>query len=214
MRSFRRVVAGIAAVAVGMGMMTAGVTAASAAPTAGVTASVMQNGTAVTEGQVVNEGDLLKLRVQYDGTVTPPLAGQTVTFEIADNVTLTGVPAGNNAVESFSQNGNAVVVKFMDEWPAGVGQGFFDLEFTVNDVGGSSTQDLSWNIGDESFTLPLVVRNSGDDFENVQESFAKGGSLKHLNGFVEMENSVFEGLNKAIIGQHITYTLTVNTRRV
>ncbi|MGC4110328.1 MAG: hypothetical protein QM747_07865 [Nocardioides sp.] len=104
---------------------------AAQAATEGITSSILLNGTVYNGTQVVNEGDTLTLRVQYDDTVT---SGSTVEFELGPNVTLTGVPAGNSAIESVTKTGNKVAVTFKNPWPTGVNQGVFDLNFTVNDV--------------------------------------------------------------------------------
>lgn len=214
----RRFVAAGAALALGLGLLTAGAATASAAPTAGLTATVLRGDTPLKENDVINEGDALKLRVQYDGAAKPPLAGQTVTFKLGSNVTLSGDLKDNVAIESIAlgTEPGTVVVTFKSPWPSSVGQGFFDLDFTVNSVDDTSKEDLSWEIGDEKYSFPIVIKNDGDDFENVKEDYKKSAAPGNLNKFVEVADDAagvtqFVRLKDTIADEVITYTLTVNS---
>ncbi|MFT3798727.1 SdrD B-like domain-containing protein [Microbacterium sp.] len=177
------------------------------AATTGITANILLGNETYDGTTVVNEGDTLTLRVQYDSTVTP---GSTVVFDLGAAVTLTGVPAANTAIASVVQTGNSVAVTFRDPWPADVNQGVFDLTFLVNDVDASAKTPLTWEIDGEQSSVEVIVRNSGDQFANVSEGYAKGVSPANLDSYVSVVNGQVV-LNPAVADQELTYTLTVNS---
>ena len=80
-----------------------GLAQVSQAATPGISASLLLNGTAYNGTPVVDEGDELTLRVQYDTNVVP---GSTVVFDVGTAATLTGVPPTNTAIDSVVQVGN------------------------------------------------------------------------------------------------------------
>lgn len=175
------------------------------AATAGINATLLLGSQTHDGTPVVDEGQTMTLRVQYDSNVTP---GSTVAFELGDNVTLSGVPAGNSAIGSVVVDGNAVSITFNDPWPAEVNQGVFDLSFTVNSVQSSARDEITWQIDGAESSVEVIVRDSGDQLENVTESFAKSATPGNLDSFV----SVVSGnvvLDPAVAGQEITYTLRV-----
>lgn len=189
--------------------LTAMVTVASPAHVAppGITSSILLGGETYDGTAVVNEGDTLTLRVQYNNDVAP---GSTVVFDLGPNVTLTGVPTANTAIESVTQSGNSVSVTFRDPWPPEVNQGVFDLRFRVNDVDASVQEPLTWTIDGEQESIQVIIRNQGDQFANVSEDYAKGASPGNLDSFV----TVVDGqvvLRPEIADQEITYTLRMNS---
>ncbi|GAB2564364.1 hypothetical protein [Leucobacter ruminantium] len=206
----RRILAVISALALGLGALVAGATAAQAA-TPGLKTVLLYQGNPVTEGQVIPEGAQLTLRVQYSNSEAP-IAGTSHTVELGSNVTLGAPPAGATGVSNFMANGNAVTFTFADPWPAGVNQGVFDLNFTVNGVDQTTLEDIEFKLNDESTTVNVVVRNDGDSQENVTEGVAKSRvSPGNLNGFVQRDaNGNYTGISPSIIGTPINYRLTVN----
>ncbi len=109
-----------------------GLTQTANAATPGITANLLLDGATYDGTAVVGEGQTLTLRVQYTNEVTP---GSTVEFDFDSNVSLSGVPGGNNAaIDTVTQDGNKVAIKFKDPWPAGINQGVFDLNVTMNQV--------------------------------------------------------------------------------
>lgn len=186
--------------------MIAGAQPARAA-TAGITANLLLNGTQYNGTQVVNEGDTLTLRVQYNDDVVP---GSTVVFEVGDNVTLTGIPASNTAVSSFVQDGNKVSVTFKDPWPDGVNQGVFDLDFEVNDVPASAEDDLTWKIDGEEQSRRVIIRNTGDQFANVTDGSSKAVTPGNLDSYVSVVGGQVT-IDPAILTRDLTYTLTLNS---
>lgn len=177
-----------------------------ASATPGISSTILLNGESYDGTQVVDEGDTLTLRVQYSDDVAP---GSTVVFSLGDNVTLTGVPEANTAITSVVQDGNQVAVTFANPWPAGVNQGVFDIDFRVNDVDGSVRDELTWQVDGEESAIEVIVRNDGDEFENVSESYAKSASPGNLDSFV----SVVDGevvVDGAIAEAPISYTLRID----
>lgn len=193
--------------AVLLAMATAIGLAPRAAATPGISAVILLDGETYDGTQVVDEGDTLTLRVQYSDDVAP---GSTVVFDLGDNVTLTGVPGTNTAITSVVQSGNQVSVTFADPWPDGVNQGVFELDFRVDDVEASGRGQLTWEVDGEETAIEVIVRNGGDVFENVAETYAKSASPGSLDSFV----SVVDGqvvIDPAIASQPISYTLRVDS---
>ncbi|WGX95840.1 SdrD B-like domain-containing protein [Nocardioides sp. L-11A] len=175
--------------------------------TVGITSSILLNGQTHDGTSVVDEGDTLTLRVQYNTDVTP---GSTVVFDLGANVTLTGVPTANSAIQSVTKNGNQVAITFRDPWPSDVNQGVFDLSFRVNDVDSSTKEPITWRIDGEPSSVQVVIRNGGDQFADVSEVFGKSVSPSNLDGFV----TVVDGnvvLKPAIADQDLTYTLRLDS---
>ncbi len=178
--------------------------------TQGITSTILLGGEVYDGTAVVNEGQTITLRVQYDSSVG---AGTAVTFDLGANVTLTGVPGANTAIQDVVQTGNSVTVTFRDPWPAGVNQGVFDLDFVVNDVDASVKGPITWQIDGEQSSVEVIVRNSGDVFSNVTDGVAKTRTAPgNLNSYVSVDyatNTVT--VNPTILGQDIAYRLNVDS---
>lgn len=179
------------------------------AATPGITSNLLLNGASYDGVRVVNEGDVLTLKVQYDNTVAP---GSTVVFDFGSNVSVqsNGVPPGNTVIQSIKTVGNRIEVTFKDPWPSNVNQGAFDLSFKVNDVERSGKDQLSWRIDGEENAVDVIIKNNGDNFENVTESFAKSVSPGNLNSYVKVVDGVVE-LDPSLLERDLDYTLTVNS---
>ncbi|MGE3619490.1 MAG: SdrD B-like domain-containing protein [Acidimicrobiia bacterium] len=184
-----------------------GLSQAAYGATPGILSTVLLNGETYDGVAVVNEGDLLTLRVQYNTDVAP---GSTVVFDLGANVTVTGVPASNTAIESVTQNGNEVSVTFRDPWPAGVDQGVFDLNFTVNPVDASGEDQLTWSIDGEENSVTVIIRNQGDEFANVSEGYAKSAAPGNLDSFVTVVGGQVQ-LRPELLDQELTYTLRLDS---
>ncbi|QLQ09515.1 MAG: carboxypeptidase regulatory-like domain-containing protein [Nocardioidaceae bacterium] len=190
-----------------------GLSPAASAATPGITSTILLGDGGTYDGtQVVNEGDTLKLRVQYNNQVAP---GSTVVFELGPNVRLTGVPAANTAIESVTHvdGTNTVSITFKDPWPPEINQGVFDLDFVVNDVDESVKGPITWKIDGEESSVDVIIRNSGDQFANVSNGVVKARtSPGNLNSFVSVDyatNTVT--VNPTILNQDITYRLNVDS---
>jgi DNA-directed RNA polymerase II subunit RPB1 len=184
-----------------------GMSLAASAATAGITSTILLNGAIYNGTPVVTEGDQITLRVQYNDTVVP---GATVVFDLGANVTVSGVPTGNTAIASVTQNGNQVSVTFADPWPSDVNQGVFDLTLTVNPVDHSSEGEVTWKIDGEENSIRVIVRDDGDDFANVTEGYAKSVSPNNLDSFVVVQDGVVS-LRPTIAEQVLTYALNLST---
>lgn len=185
-----------------------GLTQVASAATPGIQASILLNNNETQGGiPVVNEGETLKLRVQYDTNVG---AGTEVTFALSDNVTLAGVPAANTAIESVTKSGNQVTIKFRDPWPAAVNQGVFDLSFSVNSVDESKIDQIVWTINGEPTSFDVVIRNAGDNFANVTDTSSKSVSPTNLDSYVTVTGGVVT-LKSEITSQELTYTLSLGS---
>ncbi|WP_156876571.1 SdrD B-like domain-containing protein [Microbacterium luticocti] len=181
---------------------------AAQAATTGITSSVLLNGETYDGTQVVDEGDTLALRVQYNNDVTP---GSTVVFDLGANVTVTGVPAANTAIAQVAQDGNRVSVTFRDPWPSDVNQGVFDLDFVVNPVGKSTKDQLTWSIDGDENSVDVIVRNDGDRFADVTDGSGKGATPGNLDRFVSVDADGTVVLDPAIADQELGYTLQLNS---
>jgi hypothetical protein len=89
-RALRKGTAVLIAMMVALGSVLGLTQAANAAPP-GITANLWLDGATYNGKDVVNEGQTLTLRVQYDDKVVP---GSTVEFDFDSNVSLSGVPGG------------------------------------------------------------------------------------------------------------------------
>jgi DNA-directed RNA polymerase II subunit RPB1 len=183
------------------------VTPAAQAATPGITASMLLNGETYQGTPVVNEGDTVTLRVQYSDQVVP---GSTVQFELGPNVTLTGVPQANTAIQSVTQVGNKVSITFKDPWPAGVNQGVFDLNSTVNAVTHSVKEPITWTVDGDQSQVEVIIRHSGDQFANVTDGSAKAVSPTNLDSYVTVVGGKVQ-LKPTITSAPLTYTLTLNS---
>ncbi len=177
------------------------------AATTGISSTVLLNGETYDGTAVVDEGDTMTLRVQYDNSVQP---GSTVVFDLGTNVTLTGVPSANTAIASVAQDGNKVSVTFRNPWPSDVNQGVFDLDFVVNPVDASAKDKLTWSIDGQENSIDIIVRNQGDRFANVTDASSKGAAPGNLDGFVTVVDGHVQ-LKPGIADQDLTYTLQLNS---
>ncbi|WP_281862361.1 SdrD B-like domain-containing protein [Salana multivorans] len=184
-----------------------GLSQAASADPAGISSNVLLNGETYDGTAVVKEGDTLTLRVQYNDAVAP---GSTVVFELGDNVTLTGVPAGNSAIVGVVQDGNKVSITFANPWPTEINQGVFDLDFKVNPVDGSVKEPITWKVGGDEHSVTVIIRNDGDQFENVTDTQAKSVTPGNLDSFVTVVGGEVK-LKPEIADQELTYTLRVDS---
>lgn len=205
--SSRRLLAVFAAVSLVLGMMLALPPMARAATPGISTSVVFNNGTKYNGTQVVDEGEELTLRVAYTDEVVP---GSEVEFELGTNVELTGWPSSDAAVESFTATGNKLVVKFKDPWPEGVTSGGFDLKFEVKDVDESVKGAITWKVDGDERSAEVIVRNSGDEFADVQEEFSKSVNIDNFNQFVSVEDGVVK-VDEAIKDIDPIYTLIIKS---
>ncbi|MCR1781024.1 carboxypeptidase regulatory-like domain-containing protein [Nocardioides carbamazepini] len=197
-------------------LTVAGISPSAGAATPGITSSLLKNGQPVAPGTVLNEGDKLELRVQYDRSVG---AGTSVEFEFDPNVVVSK-PSGNEAIESITQTGNKVVITFKDPWPATVNQGVFDIDLTVDSVEHSSKEPITWKVDGDQSSVPVVIVNNGDQPANVtSERYAKklngsdrpsGNPLVWPNNRVTVTNGVV-AVSPAILDDTLTYRLEVDT---
>ncbi len=186
------------------------------ASTAGITAQLLRNGSPLAPGTVVSEGDTVSLKVQYDTRVVP---GSSHTFELGGAVTLQGVPAGNAAIASIVQdaaNPDLVTVTFKDPWPTDVNQGVFELAYTVNGVTATGPAPITWTIDGVPETVDVVVRDSGDQPENVSDAWEKKVSPGNRNDRASVGIDPVTGLyelriDPALESDRFAYTLRIGS---
>lgn len=215
MRGFaKRAIATIAALAVSFGLVVTTAPAAQAA-TPGLEATLLYNGNPVTDDTVLPENAALKLRVKYSGSATPPLAGTSHTFDFnSGNVVLpTTVPATTSAIDSFAWDGTELTVNFKEPWPDGVNQGVFDIDFNLKSADQTTIEDLSWELNGEESKVRIVIRNDGDEQENLSDTVDKVRvSPGNLNGYVRLDatTDAFSHIDDSIIGADIRYRLVID----
>ncbi len=177
--------------------------------TPGITATLLLNGSETYNGvPVVDEGDTLTLRVQYSQAVG---AGTEVEFVLGASVTIGAPPAANEMIESFTPTANGVIVKFRDPLPD-TNQGFFDLKMTVNAVTESTIEDITWTIDGQDESVEVIIRNTGDQFENVTQSYSKSADRGNFDSFVSVDNLTrVVTVDPSIENQIVTYTLRVGS---
>ncbi|MCB1257396.1 MAG: carboxypeptidase regulatory-like domain-containing protein [Microthrixaceae bacterium] len=205
--SVRQILAVALAFLVTVGSL-AGLTQLASAATPGISSSILLNGQKYNGTDVVNEGDIMTLRVQYDTNVVP---GSTVVFELGANVTVTGVPAANTAIQSVTQSGNQVSITFRDPWPPAVNQGVFDLKFSVNQVTESTLEPITWTVNGEQSSVNVIIRNTGDAFANVTNGSAKSVSPTNLDSYVSVSDAGVVTVNPTIANAELTYTLSLDS---
>ncbi|MGP9502598.1 SpaA isopeptide-forming pilin-related protein [Specibacter sp. AOP5-B1-6] len=184
-----------------------------AAATPGITTTVTVGGETYDGTPVVTEGQTLTLSMQYGQEVK---AGSTVEIILGANVTLGDVPAGNEQIESITKDPddpNKVLIKFKDELPGTV-QGLVSFNFTVNEVEGSSKEQINWTVDGEEKWLDVIVKNDGDEFASVNDYQSKGvANNGNLNRFVSVDAETGKvTLAAGVIGAPVTYTLNVDTK--
>jgi len=205
-----RFVAGfIAALLVCTALVAAAVTPAHAL-TQGVSASLTINGSSYNGVKIVQPGQTLELKVQYDKTVTP---GSTVAIELPENVTLSSVPAANTAVTSIERdpaNPDRVLLTFADPFPASVDQGVLGLKFAVNKVDKSELTDITWNVDGDPQSVKVIVKLPNDPTQpaNTAQSKSIVGNA-NWNQYV----SVVDGkvvVDPKILNNKVQYRLIVD----
>ncbi|WP_336661058.1 SdrD B-like domain-containing protein [Leucobacter sp. MMO-161] len=214
---WKRAVSVIAALAMSIGLLSVGGTAALALP-AGITGATIvdSNGNPVADGAQLDEGTVLTLEVAYSELAK----GQAIDFKLGPNATLgTPLPAGTSGIEKFELvGGDTVRITFHNEenWPAGIIGGDFGLKFALANVNGSGPRPITWTIGGEDQTLTINVRDR-DEVPPivVPDTVDKAVSAGNLDRFVKQVRDgngdyVFDSLDPAIANEDISYTLTVN----
>lgn len=214
---WKRALSGVAALAMSIGLLTVGGTAALALP-AGITAATIvdSNGNPVSDGAQLDEGTVLTLEVDY----TELAKGQAIDFKLGPNATIgTPLPAGTVGIEKFELvGGDTVRVTFKDDasWPLGTIGGAFGLKFALDNVNGTGLRPILWTIGGDDQTLNIRVRDRDEVPPIViPDTVDKAVSAGDLNGFVKQRRNgagdyEFDYLDPAIANEDISYTLTVN----
>ena len=165
------------------------------------------------------QGDMLKLRVQYDTNVTP---GEIITIQVPEAVTLLpgsiDVAADNTAIESINVNDKheiEFVFKHLEDWGANHVSGVFSLDFTIDTVEQTGTQELSWVVNGQPTTIQVVVRVPGDEHADVTNDLSKSASGNIGGPYVSVDRSDRENprvvLADDITNHQIHYTLTINS---
>ncbi len=199
-----------------------GFSQSAAAATPGLQTTLLLNGAPLGSGTshdgvpVIEEGAVLTLRVQYSQSEGLP-PGAVVEFDLGGDLAGFGPPpAGNEMVESFVGDGSRLIVTFKDPLPADVNQGFFDLNIDIASVDESTRGQIRLSIDGEDQSVEVIVRNNGDQFENVAESFDKSRTAPgNLDSYVthtkDDDGNVTVEVLPAIADQWVTYTLRVSS---
>lgn len=215
-------IAGVAALAVGFGIVSFTATTANAALPGGITqAQIVMPGadpaTVVQPGDELPQGQALQLRVSYDVAAR----GTTVDFKLGDNANLANLTGlDNNGVEKYEiVDGTTVRVTFksVEDWPDGLTAGVFRLDFKINDDAGPGSTPIGWEVGTENVgvTIDITDPNPPKPPVTVTENYGKSVSPANIDNQVDYVkdgdgNWRFGGLKDSILDQVITYTLTVD----
>lgn len=226
----RRGLAALTALAMSVGLLAVGGSAAHAELPTGITQAyiVTSNSTTsevapVQPGAPAKRGDKMYLRVSYDMGAK----GKTVDFKLGPNATI-GNPAAlkNDAVKSFTMVGDVLRVEFRGDgeegdpeaWPD-VTAGVFLLEFTLNADAGPGTVPLSWEVGTEVVSVDVEIADPTAPVppkpETVNESFGKSTTSGALTDMIDYEQDGngwqrVEALKPEIESKLISYKLTVD----
>ncbi|MBC9955042.1 hypothetical protein ICM05_10405 [Leucobacter sp. cx-42] len=207
-----RIVAGIAAIAVGIGLVSVAGTAAQAA-VPGINISVLYKGAVVADDTVIPEGEQMMLRVQYDAA--QQIAGKQIKFTLPKQVTVSGGLPKNEAVESAVQNADGTyTVTFKDPLPGDITEGAFAIQLVVGKVDGNTESPISWEIGDDSGGVKIIVEETVTPPENITDSYAKAVNTNLLDEYVVMGDApeyAFVGLKPELADKKLTYTLTMQS---
>lgn len=156
---------------------------------------------------VVGEGASYVLRVQYSNQVP---GGYELHVTLGASVGQLVPPTANSGIDSVTTNGNEVIIRFKDPFPATVNQGVFDLGFKMNPVDETELGEIRATVDTEVVVEPVIIKNDGDTQANVTDSQTKGVNPGNLNGYVRINNGTVT-LDDSVLDQELTYTLTVNT---
>src|SRR5690625_4008163 len=209
----------LAAVLSVAGLVALGPAAYAATP--GITTEVWDsNGNVLSDSDepaVLDHGETLTLRVQYDTNVTP---GVPIAVGIPDGLTVdsgsVAVPDGNTAIASIEIVGEEIHFVFneTDDWAPGHTSGVFGLDFTIDEVGHTGLQEVTWVIDGEPTTINLVVRVPGDEPGDVTNELSKSVTSGNLMGneFVIVDRATDQvAFNGDVTRHDIQYTLLINS---
>ncbi|MFT4288382.1 SdrD B-like domain-containing protein, partial [Nocardioides sp.] len=206
-RFWRRPIAALVALLVGLGVVAGTVAPASAdLPTGIVSATFV--GLPSGDPPVVEEGDTYSLRIQYNNEVPD---GYVLTIDLGTTADLGDLPLPNDAIESVVQNGTELIITFKDPFPTTVNQGVFDIEFTIPEVDSTQASQIIAEVDEELVVQDVIIKNSGDTQANVTDSMNKAVSPPNLNNYVSYDSDGNVVLLDSVLDQVLTYTLTVNT---
>src|SRR5690625_2733505 len=183
------------------------------AATPGISVSSLLNGKAIPDDPVVEPGDKLTLRVQYDDSLD---ASQPLEIELNGAVSLDEsvleVPAGNTAIEKIEHVDGKLLITFTDPEEWDIHQGVYDLDFIFDEVEHTSSETIEWTVDGESNSFEVIVRNPGDEGENVSNGVDKNLAWIDLNQYVNVEDGSVS-ISEDILAAELNYTLSVNTDR-
>ena len=207
-----RIVAGLAAVAVGIGLVSVAGTAAQAA-VPGINISVLYKGAVVADDAVIPEGEQMTLRVQYDAA--QQIAGKQIKFTLPKHISVSGGLPKNEAIESAVQNADGTyTVVFKDPIPGGITEGAFAIQLVAGKVDGNTESPISWEIGDDSGGVKIIVEETVTPPETIADGYAKSVDSNLLDEFVIIGDApeyAFVGLKPVLADKKLTYTLTMNS---
>lgn len=128
-----------------------------AAP-AGITISTLHNGSPVSDGAVVEAGDIFTLRVLYDNN----LESQTIVVGPPEGLTFDESSldvSGNDAIESINLVDGNIHLNFIDPAEWDVNQGVWDLDFTIQEVELPESRTIEWTVDGEPSSIDVIVIN-------------------------------------------------------
>lgn len=79
----------------------------------------------------------------------------------------------------------------------------------MNQVEGSTLTAVTWRINGEESSIPVIVRDGGDQFANVSEHFAKSGQGTQSSGISVVDGQV--RIAAAAADKEYVYTLRINS---
>jgi len=208
----KKALAGVAALAVTFGISALALVGPAPAAQAdmdsdGYQVTLLHNGNPISsDTPEVRNGDTFKFKLQYNDKA----AGKTVTLGFPGGEVPTSFP-NNDAIESFTTNPDGTVtIQFK---ASGVPQGLLELELELDVIENSEGGTVDWVENGDTRSVPVIFVKDGDEKQNVQNGFSKSlQTASNLNQFIQTgPDGIFTGLDPAIEGEIITYTLTINT---
>ncbi|MFZ4842579.1 SdrD B-like domain-containing protein [Mycetocola saprophilus] len=142
--------------------------------------------------------------------------GQVVTVKLPEGVTIPEsalvVPAGNTAIKSYTLDGKGnLLVTFADKIPEDRVQGTFQINFQYTEVQTSREVTDTWLVDGKPTTSTVVVKKTGDQFTNIDNSGKKNiGNFSWPGVSINGDGQVVMGPD--FLTTSIPYTVVVRSK--
>ncbi|MDZ8274727.1 SdrD B-like domain-containing protein [Microbacterium aquimaris] len=165
------------------------------------------------ENTVVTTGVDYTLNIQYDSTKLTD--GQQIVIGVPDGVTIPDsalvIPAGNTVLDSITRLPDGSLQLTVDDpRDPSINQGLWGLTFRLDEVQTSSIEQLTWTVDAETTDLTVIVKQPGDEFEDVVDARDKSVGAHNLNGLVSVSDGTV-AISDAALQSDIPYTVSIDT---